>query len=155
MRQQMNTPRLAVAVLSFLAMPTVHAQTAAPSTQVEEHTKPLQGNWKGEEIGRETAGEWTIAIAGNTIRIEGPGRVEWYVGTFTVADDQHPKQLQATITDCPRAEFIGKPAMSIFKIENGTLTIAGNHPGHLDAPRDFDGGGNSRRFIFKKEPGGE
>jgi uncharacterized protein (TIGR03067 family) len=147
------TIQSALAVASLLVItisPILHAQSAALSAQVTDPSKALQGTWEGEEVGKESKGKSTMTIDGNTLRFEGPGRVEWYSATFTLSPDQTPKQLQATITDCSKSDFVGKSAMSIFKLEDGTLTLVGNRPGVPDAPKDFDGDAASRRFVFKK-----
>jgi len=141
----------AIASLSMLAMaPILDAQNTAPVSQPTSSPELLQGIWEGEEVGKESQGKCTMTIVGNTIRFDGPNKAEWYAATFTVTPDQTPKQLQATITDCPKADFVGKSAMSIFKIEDGTLTLVGNRPGVPNAPKDFDGDAASRRFVFKK-----
>jgi uncharacterized protein (TIGR03067 family) len=147
---------LAAASLSVLTIGSIlHAQITAPTVQATDSSKALQGTWEGEEIGKESKGKYTMTIDGNTLRFDGPGKVEWYAATFTLSPDQAPKQLQATITDCPKAEFVGKASMAIFKIEDGKLTLVGNRPGVTDAPKDFDGDDSSRRFVFKKAEQGK
>ena len=42
------------------------------------------------------------------------------------------------ITDCPLPQFKGKTANAIYKIEDGTLTLASYQPGTDKFPPDFD-----------------
>jgi uncharacterized protein (TIGR03067 family) len=147
------TIKTALAVASFPVLaiaPILHAQSTTAAAQVTNPSEALQGTWEGEEIGRESQGKWTMTIIGNSLRFDGPGKVEWYTATFTLTPDQTPKQLQATITDCPQADFVGRSSKAIYKIEDGILILVGNRPGVPDAPKDFDGDAASRRFTFKK-----
>jgi uncharacterized protein (TIGR03067 family) len=142
---------LTIASLVVLAVaPVLHAQKTAPIAHVANPSGALQGTWEGEEIGKESVGKYTMTIAGNSLRFDGPGKVEWYSATFSLSANQDPKQMVATITDCGKADFVGKSSLAIYKIENGELTLVGNRPGYPDAPKDFDGDRNSRRFTFKK-----
>jgi uncharacterized protein (TIGR03067 family) len=142
---------LTIASLAVLAIaPILHAQNTAPTAQTTNPSVALQGTWEGEEIGKESQGKYTMTIVGNSLRFDGPGKVEWYSATFTLSQNQDPKQMLATITDCPKADFVGKSSLAIYKIENGALTLVGNRPGYPDVPKDFDGDSNSRRFTFKK-----
>ena len=121
------------------------AQDAASS-------EPLQGTWEGSESGREAKGKWTMKINGNSLRFDGPTKEEWYTANFTITADQDPRQLNATITECPEPSFVGKQAFSIFKIEDGTLTLTGHKPGHPTAPKAFTGEPSTRTFVLKKAP---
>src|SRR5262245_18479629 len=69
---------LTIASLAVLAVaPVLHAQNAAPTTQVANPSDALQGTWEGEEIGKESVGKYTMTIVGNSLRFDGPGKVEW------------------------------------------------------------------------------
>jgi len=141
----------AIASLPVLAItPILHAQSTTQTAQAPSPADALQGTWEGEEIGGESQGKWTMTITGNTLRLDGPDKVEWYMATFTLPANQTPNQLQATITDCPQPKYVGKSSMAIYKIEDGKLTLVGNRPGVLEVPKDFDGDAASRRFVFKK-----
>lgn len=141
-----------LAALSFL-MPCMllRAQdTATPAKPTAEQTQPLQGSWEGVEAGREAEGKCTMTITGNSIHFQGSNKNEWYKATFTLPAGTDPKQLRATITECPQPNYVGKVAFSIFKFEDGTLTLVGHAPGAPEAPKDFDGDKTSRSFAFKK-----
>jgi uncharacterized protein (TIGR03067 family) len=143
---------LALTALSIL-MPCalIRAQVASTTSKpTSEQTQPLQGSWEGVEVGREANGKCTMTITGNSIHFQGGNTNEWYKTTFTLPAGTDPKQLRATITDCPQPDYIGKVGFSIFKIDDGTLTLVGHEPGVPDAPKTFDGDETSRTFVFKK-----
>jgi uncharacterized protein (TIGR03067 family) len=110
----------------------------------------LQGKWEGFEVGREAEGRCTLTVSGDTMRFQGANQDEWYQTTFTLHAGAGLNHLDATITDCPAPDFIGKPAFSIYKIEAGKLTIAGHAPGTPGAPQGFEGDRESRTFVFMK-----
>jgi len=110
----------------------------------------LQGTWTGEENGG-APGVNTLTIQGSTVEFHGSNPMEWYKATFTIREDTTPKQLTAVITDCPAPQFVGKTSYSIYKIENGTLTLVGSEPGKSEPPTSFEGGGGARKFVFHKK----
>jgi uncharacterized protein (TIGR03067 family) len=110
----------------------------------------LQGKWEGVEVGREAAGKCTLTINGDTIRFEGANKDEWYKTSFEIPDGAEPRQLRATITECPNRDFVGKTACSIYCLTKDTLTLVGHAPGVPNAPKSLDGDQDSRKFIFKK-----
>lgn len=122
---------------------------AGCSTLHKSDSSALQGTWKGQEAGRFTAGTCCLIISGNTLEFRGANTNEWYKGTFTLREDQNPKQLIGVVTECPAPQYIGKPAYAIYKIEAGTLTLTGSEPGKGDVPTSFDAS-NSRRFVLRK-----
>src|SRR4051812_49318370 len=73
----------------------------------------LQGKWQGSEVGLEANGACTLTVAGNTLHLQGWHQGEWYKATFTLPAGADPKQLQATITDCPVPEMVGKTSTAI------------------------------------------
>lgn len=91
-----------------------------------------------------------MTITGNSIHFQGSNKNEWYKATAMLPAGTDPRQLRGTITDCPQPDYVGKVAIAIFKIEDGTLTLVGHEPGAPDAPRNFEGDKTSRTFIFKK-----
>ena len=109
----------------------------------------LQGRWQGREIGKEERGLATITFAGNNVEYRGADPREWYKGTFTLNEDAQPKQMVASITECPFPEFVGKASNVIYQIENGTLKLSGNEPGNPAIPGSFDAQG-ARQFVFVK-----
>jgi len=111
----------------------------------------LQGKWEGVEVGRESEGKCSLTVDGDTIQFQGANKNEWYKTLFNVPVGTEPRQLRAEITECPNKDFVGKSANSIYKIENGNLTLVGHAPGVPEAPKSFDGDRDSRTFLFQKQ----
>jgi hypothetical protein len=140
---------LAITALSIL-MPCslICAQLASTNIQPTlAQTQLLQGSWEGVLVGEEAAGKCTITITGNSLHFQGLSTNEWYETTFTLPAGTNPQQLHATIKVCPRPEHIGKAVFAIFKIEDGTLTIAGLEGSALDPPKTID----DDQSLFKFE----
>ena len=62
----------------------------------------------------------------------------WYKGTFTLREDTTPRQFIGVVSECPFPQYVGKTSMAIYRLESGTLTIAGHEPGITAAPSAFD-----------------
>jgi len=133
---------LAITVLSMLTpcalTRAAGATTTAQSTAAQTR---LQGSWEGVQAGRESAGKYTVTITGNSLRYQAPNPNEWYETTFTLRAGTDPQELHATITDAPGPDHIGSVVVVIFKIEDGTLTLAG-----LEGPAKDD-------TLFETEDG--
>ena len=104
----------------------------------------IKGAWEGQEGGAANS----LVLSDNNLEFHGANPQEWYKGTFTLREDTDPKQMIVTITDCPAPQYVGKVANAIYRIENGTLTIAGNEPGNPTFPAGFDAKG-ARVIAFK------
>jgi len=76
-------------------------------------------------VGQEKDGKITITITGNSFHFHRDTNF-WFDTTITLPAGTDPKQLYATIKGCPpsQTDSIGKVVGAIFKIEDGTLTIA-------------------------------
>ena len=107
----------------------------------------LQGKWTGHEVGN--SGTYTLAISGNKLDYHGAQSGDWCKGTFTLNQKTNPRQLVGVITECESPDAVGKVVNSIYKIEDGTLTICGNAPGDINMPASFEAPG-SRTFVLKK-----
>jgi uncharacterized protein (TIGR03067 family) len=68
-------------------------------------------------------GKITITITGNSFHFHRDTNF-WFETTIALPAGTNPKQLQATIKDCPTASSIGQVVFAIFKIEDGKLTLA-------------------------------
>jgi len=163
----MKALRCLLALLPLLLPLSAHAEEAAkstPSAAPAASSNPsasavanpdlaaLQGKWVGLEVGREAQGDNTLTVSGDTIHFQGASKDEWYKGTFTLPAGTTPKQVIATIKDCPAPDFIGKTSNAIYKIEDGKLTLTGHHPGSNTTPKSFEGDETARTFILKKVP---
>jgi uncharacterized protein (TIGR03067 family) len=125
--------------------------SAALGEELSEELAALQGTWKGTEAGNEKKGTCTLKIDGTALHFQGWNKNEWYKGTLRILPDRKPKQLHGTVKECPVPEFVGKTSLSIYRIEDGTLTLVGRRPGDPEAPTGFKDK-KARRFVLKKTP---
>ena len=107
----------------------------------------LQGTWSGQEVGAKTQGSPSLVLDGTKLEYHGANPQEWYKATYTLREDTTPKQLDVVVTDCPFAQYVGKTAHAIYKIEGGKLTLTGNEPGNPAVPASFDTQG-ARQIVF-------
>ncbi len=98
--------------------------------------QPLQGNWEGVELGDESKGEITLTITGHSLHFH-PASNAWYETTFTLPAGTDPQQLRATIKRSSYPDHVGKVVPAIFKIEDGTLTLATDQ-GSVKTPKSFE-----------------
>jgi uncharacterized protein (TIGR03067 family) len=114
----------------------------------------LQGTWEGtwEEAGVgdqppvKSPEKITITIAGNSLHYHRNTNF-WFETTFTLPAGTDPKQLHATIKDSAGKDSIGKVVVAIFKIEDGTLTLATDN-GAGEALKAFEAAPN--RYELRK-----
>ena len=111
---------------------------------------PLQGSWDGDGPG----GKCSITITGNTLHFH--ARTDfWYKATFTLPAGTGPQQLRAIINDGAQGKTdstVGKVVVAIFKIEDGTLTLALNQDNEGPLPNAFpsERDGPIARYDLKK-----
>ena len=92
--------------------------------------EPLQGYWEGSGP---QGDKCSITITGDDLHFYGYGS-NWYKATFTLPAGTDPQQLRATIKD--GSGHIGNVIFAIFKIEDGTLTLAADE-GSSEPPKTF------------------
>ena len=109
--------------------------------------QPLQGTWEGVMVGQEKDGKITIMITGNSLHFHRDTNF-WFETTFTLPAGTDPKRLHATIKDCADKDSIGKVVLAIFKIEDGTLTLATLGDDAEETPKSFEAAGN--RYELRK-----
>ena len=126
--------------LSFAALLTAGQSTPTP---IAAELKPLQGYWEGDGAG----GKCAITITGNSLHYR--AGTNWYKTTFTLPAGTDPQQLHATIKDCspPSTNAIGTVVFAIFKIEDGTLTLAEDDMSDKP-PKTFSSA--SSRYVVKE-----
>ena len=107
-------------------------------------TSDLEGTWIGNEVNSNNV--WTCIITGNEMDLSSEN--EWYKGTFSINTQTDPKQLDYLLTDCFISEGIGLTVLAIYKIENNSMTFAGNEPGATTRPDSFVGG---RIIVLEKQ----
>ncbi len=106
----------------------------------------LQGYWEGEG----PPGTISITIKGDSLRYE-TGQDDWFETTIALPAGTEPQQLHATITDSSSGPSgIGDVVIAIFKIEDGTLTLAVDDGS--DAPPASFADASSRYILKKGQP---
>ena len=119
----------------------VCAQAAGTTNQpTAAELQSLQGTWAGVLLGQESAGKITITITCHSLHFQGRETNNWYAATFTLPAGTNPQQLRATITGCHQTNDIGAVVRAIFKIEDGTLTLAGIQDRDQEPPESFAAG---------------
>ena len=121
----------------------------------------LQGTWEGVALGQETPGgpfvksadAITITITGNSFHFHRDTNF-WFETTITLPAGTNPQQLHATIKGCPPSQgaSIGKVVVAIFKIEDGTLTLAARGDGSEETPISFEDEKVRRYELRKVQP---
>jgi hypothetical protein len=122
MKKAPNGQFLLGAVALSLAALFTPCQSAPTQTAAELNR--LQGYWQGEG----PPGKISITITGNSLHYYARPD-HWFKTTFTLPAGTDPQQLRATIIkdNSPPKDpnsTIGKVVAAIFKIEDGTLTLA-------------------------------
>ncbi|HWN96958.1 MAG TPA: hypothetical protein VNT99_18155 [Methylomirabilota bacterium] len=116
----------------------------------------LQGTWEGAVVGNKYE-KITITITGDSFHFHRDTNF-WFDTTITLPAGTNPKQLYATIKGCPpsQADSIGKVVGAIFKIEDGTLTLAtgGSDSSPEGTPKSFEATEDKglTRYELKKVP---
>jgi uncharacterized protein (TIGR03067 family) len=115
-------------VASFIAtarepLPAITKGVGNPSTKAD--LQLLQGTWEGVVVGDKSGEKYTIAITGNSFHFHRDSNF-WFATTITLPAGTDPRQLHATIKDCAPGQesSIGKVVVALYKIEDGTLTLA-------------------------------
>ena len=119
-------------LLGLLAGCGTHPPTAS-------EVQRLHGTWEGVVVGDKSDDKITITITGNSFHFHRDTNF-WFETTITLPAGTDPQQLRATIKDCatPPGDTIGKVVVAIFKIEDGTLTLAARGDGAEETPKSFE-----------------
>jgi len=97
----------------------------------------LQGTWEGFLVGGESDGKITMTITGNSLHFHRDTNF-WFETTFTLPASTEPQQLHATIKGSSDPTLIGQVVSAIFKIQDGTLTLATNQFAEQEPPKNFE-----------------
>src|SRR5688572_18974311 len=121
----------------------------AASPPVASELQLLQGTWEGAMVGDESHQKITITITNNSFHFHRDKNF-WFETTITLPAGTDPKQLHATIKGCAPGQesSVGKVVLAIFKIEDGTLTLAVNGE---EPPKNF-ADASSRYNVKKVQP---
>ena len=107
----------------------------------------LEGTWTGTEVDF-ASGSWTLVLTATTVDAQSSSDGESYKASYTADTSVDPKRILLTITDCPLADFVGKPSNGIYKIEGTTMTLASNIPGDTTFPTDFTPGSTHQTRVL-------
>jgi len=103
-------------------------------------------------VGHESEGKITITITGNSLHFHRDANF-WFETTMTLPAGTNPRQLRATIKGSPpsQASSVGKVVGAIFKIDDGTLTLAATAEGDEETA-SFEDKGLTRYELRKVQP---
>ena len=139
----------------WLLMSCVHifAQQAGCATNqpTSAALERLQGTWQGVMVGHESAGKITITVSSNSFHFHRDTNF-WFDTTITLPPGKDPQQLHATIKRSAGGDSIGEVVVAIFKIVDGTLTLATRGGGAEEAATSFDDENVSRYELRKVQP---
>ena len=126
---------------------TTHPPATSPPTtsELQPELQRLQGYWEGDGA----AGPCSITITGNSLHFFAR-KDFWFQTTFALPAGKDPQELHATIKNsAPPTNGIGDVVFAIYKIEDGTLTLAveGNEP-----PKSF-AAASAHYNVKKVQPG--
>jgi hypothetical protein len=124
---------------------------AGCSTLHKSDVYALQGSWKERVIQGNPEHECSLIISGHNYEFRDDTDASvWYTGTFSLRENTTPRQYIALISECPFPQYVGKTSMAVYRIEAGTLTIAGNEPGKPAAPLAFDAPDSVRMELKRR-----
>ena len=144
---------LTLVALAFSLIPMADGAEESPpgpkETAVE--LKRLQGKWEGVVVGEKSGGKITITITGNSLHFY-RDKDFWFENTITLPAGTNPQQFHATIKgNAPSqgSSSIGKVVVAIFKIEDGTLTLAPLGDDSDETPKTFEAIEDKGATIYK------
>ena len=155
----MKLLRPVITIVCIVATFIAHAGEQIPAKAKGAAIQPaaaelqrLQGTWEGFTLSQETpdgpivkgTNTITVTVTGNSLHFHRDTNF-WFDTTITLPAGTEPQQLHATITR--GASSTGQVVVAIFKIEDGTLTIATGN-GSEEALKVFEAAPN--RFELRK-----
>jgi uncharacterized protein (TIGR03067 family) len=161
----MKLLRATISIVCFVAtffvnageQPAIEAKSVV-NQPTNAELQLLQGTWDGAVVGDQSHQKISITITGNSFHFYRDTNF-WFDTTITLPAGTDPKQLYATIKGCPpsQADSIGKVVGAIFKIEDGTLTLAtgGRDSSREGTPKSFEAtenNGQTRYELRKVQP---
>ncbi|MDB6112866.1 MAG: hypothetical protein JWR69_4616 [Pedosphaera sp.] len=154
MRKTMDLAGLVLLVAVSGCSTTPKPASVSPTPSVADVRKSdlamLQGVWKGEEFDGNAGGQYHLGFSGKNLDFRSADGNEWYKGTFTLREDSNLRLLVLVIAEGCEPKYVGKTSYVIYRLEGGTLTIAGNEPGNPEVPAGFDAP-DARKGVFKRE----
>ena len=126
--------------------PTSNGKCATNQPTVAELTL-LQGTWDGFDVGDPSHQKITVTITGNSLHFY-RDKDFWFDTTFTLSAGTDPKQLHTTIKESANGDAKGELVGAIFKIEDGTFTLASYSSDNDDPPKNF--ASYPSHYVLKK-----
>jgi uncharacterized protein (TIGR03067 family) len=157
-------PALRFTALSLLMECLLLGQQAVgkenPGTAAE--LQRLQGTWEGFALAQETSGgpftraadKITITVSGDSFHFHRDTNF-WFETTIRLPAGTDPQKLHATIKSNAASQgtnAIGKVVVAIFKIENGSLTLAARGDGSEETAMSFEDEKVTRYELQKVPP---
>jgi uncharacterized protein (TIGR03067 family) len=135
--------------------PLTAKSKSAANQPIAVELQLLQGTWEGVVVGDQSHEKITITVTGNSFHFHRDTNF-WFETTIAPPAGTDPKQLHATIKGCPpsQADSIGTVVGAIFKIEDGTLTLAAYDMSD-EPPKSFEAAednGLTRYELRKVQP---
>lgn len=97
--------------------------------------------------------KYTITIKGDSFHFHRDTNF-WFETKITLPAGTDPQQLHATIKGCAPGQenSLGNMVVAIFKIEDGTLTLAARGDGSDDTPKSFEATEDKglTRYAFRR-----
>ena len=125
LRQIIGIVLIVAAFIAIADEPLTTKAKGAANQPITAELQLLQGTWEGILVGDKAHQKVRITTIGNSLRFHRDTNF-WFDTTIAVPAGKDPKQLHATIKDCPtsQADSIGQVVRAFFKVEDGTLTLA-------------------------------
>lgn len=127
----MKIAPLLTSLLILLAINVTYA------TSAEDEYKKLKGKWIGTESGSSDTDAVDGEFDGKEFHMSNKKTGEWYKGKFELNENETPKQIVGTITDCSVKEAVGSEFNGIYQLSDDSLTMAARAPGQPGFPKDF------------------
>jgi uncharacterized protein (TIGR03067 family) len=141
-------------LLSFLWASAAEQASTKPKPAREQRRlnrelKPLQGTWEGELVGDQAHQKLTVTVTGNSLHFHRDTNF-WFDTTITLPAGKDPKQLHATIKDCPASQSssIGQVVKAFFKVQGATLILAIVDDGAEETAKGFES--SSTRYELRR-----
>jgi uncharacterized protein (TIGR03067 family) len=112
-------------------------------------SSPLEGEWTGREVGGQGKGA-TMVVTGDSVRFDGAGGQERYVGVLRLDASAKPARGEITIEECSMKEFVGTKVRALFEVHGDSVKVAGSPPGDPNYPTGFKADGRTRVFEFQR-----
>src|SRR5687768_13112757 len=148
LKESLGSTALSLLLPFFLLGPQAGCTTHPPTAS---ELQRLQGTWEGVVVGDKSDDKYTITITDNSLYFHRDSQF-WFATTVALPAGTDPRQLHATIKDAAPGQesSVGKVVAAIYKIEDGTLTLAATTDG--EASKSFENEELTRYELRKGRP---